>query len=35
MRHLPAAIYALAITPFAVPAFAHHSQSMFDTSKEI
>ncbi len=35
MRRLPTALYALAITPFAAPAFAHHSQSMFDTSKEI
>ncbi len=35
MRRLPTAIYALAITPFAAPAFAHHSQAMFDTSQEI
>jgi hypothetical protein len=35
MRHLPTAIYALAITPFAAPAFAHHSQAMFDSSQEI
>ena len=36
MRRLTTALYALAaITPFAAPAFAHHSQSMFDTSKEI
>jgi len=36
MRRLPTAIYALAvITPFGAPVFAHHSQSMFDTSQEI
>jgi hypothetical protein len=36
MRRLPTAIYALAaITSFAAPAFAHHSQAMFDTSKEL
>ena len=36
MRRLPTAIYALAaIAPFAAPAFAHHSQAMFDTSQEI
>ena len=36
MRRLPRAIYTLAaITPFAAPAFAHHSQAMFDTSQEI
>jgi hypothetical protein len=37
MRRLPTAFYALAaIAPLAAaPAFAHHSQSMFDTSKEI
>jgi len=36
MRRLPTAIYTLAaITTFAAPAFAHHSQAMFDTSKEI
>jgi len=36
MRRLPPAIYALAaITPFAAPAFAHHSQAMFDQSQEI
>jgi hypothetical protein len=35
MRRLPA-LYALAvITPFAAPAFAHHSQAMFDTSQEL
>ncbi len=36
MRRLPTAIYTLAaITTLAAPAFAHHSQAMFDTSKEI
>jgi hypothetical protein len=36
MRRLPLALYALAaITPFAAPAFAHHSQAMFDSSQEI
>ena len=36
MRRLPTALYTLAaIMPFGAPAFAHHSQSMFDTSKEI
>jgi uncharacterized protein DUF6152 len=36
MRRLPTALYALAaVTPFASPAFAHHSQAMFDTTKEI
>jgi hypothetical protein len=36
MRCLPTALYALAaITSFAGPAFAHHSQAMFDTSQEI
>ena len=36
MRRLPIALSALAaVTAFAAPAFAHHSQSMFDTSKEI
>jgi len=36
MRRLPTAFYALAaITPFAAPAFAHHSQAMFDQSQEI
>src|SRR5262245_27188127 len=36
MRRLPTALYALAATAsFAAPAFAHHSQSMFDASKEI
>jgi hypothetical protein len=36
MRRLPTALYALAaITPFAAPAFAHHSQAMFDQSQEI
>jgi hypothetical protein len=35
MRRLPA-LYALAaIAPFGAPAFAHHSQAMFDTSKEV
>jgi hypothetical protein len=36
MRPLPLALYALgAITPFAAPAFAHHSVAMFDASQEI
>ena len=36
MRRLPFTIYALAASaPFAPPAFAHHSQAMFDTTKEI
>jgi hypothetical protein len=36
MRRLPTALFALAaITPFAAPAFAHHSIAMFDQSKEI
>jgi hypothetical protein len=36
MRRLPTAIYTLAaITTLAAPAFAHHSQAMFDTTKEI
>jgi hypothetical protein len=36
MRRLPTALYAIAAcAPFAAPAFAHHSQAMFDTSKEI
>jgi hypothetical protein len=36
MQRLPTATYALAaILPFAAPAFAHHSQAMFDTSTEI
>ena len=36
MRHLPAAIAALAATAFfGAPALAHHSQAMFDTSKEV
>jgi hypothetical protein len=36
MRRLPTALYALAaITPFVAPAFAHHSQAMFDNSTEI
>ena len=36
MRRLPTALYALAATaPFGAPAFAHHSQAMFDTSQEI
>jgi hypothetical protein len=33
---LPAAVCAIAaIAPFAAPVFAHHSQAMFDTSKEV
>jgi len=36
MRRLPTALYAFAaVAPFAAPAFAHHSQAMFDTTKEI
>jgi hypothetical protein len=36
MRFLPAAIRVLAATaPFCAPAFAHHSQAMFDQSQEI
>jgi len=36
MRRLPTALFALAaVTPFATPAFAHHSIAMFDQSKEI
>ena len=36
MRFLPAAIRVLAATaPFCAPAFAHHSQTMFDASREI
>jgi hypothetical protein len=35
MRRLLTAVYALAATPFAMPAFAHHSQAMFDTSQEL
>ena len=36
MRRLPSAIYAFAaFTAFAAPAFAHHSQAMFDTSQEL
>ena len=36
MRCVPTALYAFAaITPFAAPAFAHHSQAMFDQSQEI
>ena len=36
MQRFPTAIYALAaVTSFGAPAFAHHSQAMFDTSKEI
>jgi len=36
MRRLPAAIAGLAATTvFVGPALAHHSQAMFDTSKEI
>jgi hypothetical protein len=36
MRRLPAAIPALAATAFfGAPAFAHHSQAMFDQSQEI
>ena len=33
MRRLPTALFALAaVTPFATPAFAHHSIAMFDQS---
>ena len=36
MRRLPTTLFTLAaILPFGAPALAHHSQSMFDTSKEI
>jgi hypothetical protein len=36
MRFLPAAIRILAAAaPISAPAFAHHSQAMFDTSQEI
>src|SRR5690349_17436940 len=36
MRRLPAALAGLAATAFlGAPALAHHSQAMFDTSKEI
>ena len=36
MRRVPTAIFALAATmPFAPPAFAHHSQAMFDASQEV
>ncbi|MEO8467066.1 MAG: DUF6152 family protein [Gammaproteobacteria bacterium] len=36
MKHVHPALYALAaITTFAAPAFAHHSQAMFDTSQEL
>ena len=36
MARLPRALYVLAaIAPFGAPAFAHHSQAMFDTSQEI
>jgi hypothetical protein len=36
MRRVPTTLSALAvITTCAAPAFAHHSQAMFDTSKEI
>jgi hypothetical protein len=36
MRFLPAAIRVLAAAaPFGAPAFAHHSQAMFDQSQEI
>jgi hypothetical protein len=36
MKHLRPSIYALAaITTFAPPVFAHHSQAMFDTSQEL
>ena len=36
MRQLPIAIAALAATAFfGAPALAHHSQAMFDTSKEV
>jgi len=34
MQHLRPAIYALAAA-VAAPAFAHHSQAMFDTSQEL
>jgi hypothetical protein len=36
MQRLPTALYALAAaTAFTAPAFAHHSQAMFDTSQEL
>jgi hypothetical protein len=36
MRHVPLTLSALAaITTFAAPAFAHHSQAMFDTTQEL
>ena len=36
MARLPRTLYVLAaIAPFGAPAFAHHSQAMFDTSQEI
>ncbi|MBN1240060.1 MAG: hypothetical protein JXB36_16270 [Gammaproteobacteria bacterium] len=36
MRSLPAAIRVLAVAaPLGAPAFAHHSQAMFDTTEEI
>jgi hypothetical protein len=36
MPRLRTSLYALAaLIPFGAPAFAHHSQAMFDTSKEI
>src|SRR4029079_4976841 len=36
MRRLPAALAGLAATAFlGAPALAHHSQAMFDTSKEV
>ena len=36
MKRLPAALYTLAaVTPSATPAFAHHSQAMFDATQEI
>jgi hypothetical protein len=36
MKVLPTAISVLAVAlPFGTPAYAHHSQSMFDTSQEV
>jgi hypothetical protein len=36
MRRLPTTLFAFAAaTAFAAPAFAHHSQAMFDTSQEL
>src|SRR3954471_12045492 len=36
MRRLPVALAGLTVTAFlGAPALAHHSQAMFDTSKEI